>query len=202
MMEGAIIARGEPSNGSQRKMTTVPRVAPTMGSTLVAPMEDRYIQEVDKIREEMLAISRSAKFVESRDSMTTDANGKIFTPGNRADKGVLDWIELVRKKIYDIAKKYNKPPREVLHQSQTMAKQSLDRSKRKPIGQAGTSSKRVLLSHESNDNQKEDDVVVVAEMINLNERSSSIPCNSQNSSNLDQDDRLKKETYNSSQSRH
>ena len=200
MMNRAIIAPVGPSNGSQQKISTGPRVCPAVGSSSVAPMEEKYIQEVDKVREEMLAISRSTKFVESRDSMITDANGKIFAPGNRADKGVLEWIELVRKKIYDIAKKYNKPPREVLHQSQTMAKQSLDRSKRKPVGQSGTSSKRVLLSHESNDNQREDDVVVVAEMIKLNEGSSSIASGSQNSSNVDQDDRLKKEIYNSSQS--
>ena len=199
MMERSIIARTEPQNGSQSTIIATQVVAPSNDANKVSALELRYIQEVDMVREEMLAISRSARFVASRDTMVTDANGKIFAPGNRADKDVLDWIETVRKKIYDIAKKYNKPPREVLQQSQTMAKQSLDRSKRVPNGSIVPSDKHMLASHKRNENQKQDDVVIVAEMIKFNEGSSSVSPTSQRSPNLPLDDRLRKEVYNSSQ---
>ena len=199
MMEQSLIARAEPQNGSQSTSIASPVVALSNDANKVSALEVRYIQEVDMVREEMLAISRSARFVASRDTMVTDANGKIFAPGNRADKDVLDWIETVRKKIYDIAKKYNKPPREVLQQSQTMAKQSLDRSKRVPNGSIVPSNKHMLASHKRNENQKQDDVVIVAEMIKFNEGSSSVSPSSQRSLNLPVDDRLRKEVYNSSQ---
>ena len=94
-----------------------------------ASSEIEYFAEVDKIREEMLAISQNSRFVASRESMMSDENGKIFAAEDKADKNVLKWIESVRKKIYDIAQKFNKPPREVLQQSQVLAKQTLDRDK-------------------------------------------------------------------------
>ena len=135
-----------------------------------------YLQAVDRVRQEMLSISRSNRFVRSRGSMMTDSEGKIYAPEDKADKGVLVWIESVRKKIYDIAKKYKKPPREVLQQSQILAKETLDRDKRLASNAqnlSSSSSTLALSSNEVKDDKSHDDVVIVAEMIKLNDRQTS-----------------------------
>ena len=127
--------------------------------------DTEYRKAINDIREEMLAISRNPRFVRSRGMMTTDKNGKILATEEKADKNVLNWIEAVRKKIYNIAQKYNKPPREVLQKSQTLAKETLDRDK---LFESNTSNSRYPSS--SRDNSREtdhDDVVIIGEMIGL-----------------------------------
>ena len=146
-----------------------------------ASLQVEYIQAVDKIRQEMLSISRSNRFVRSRGSMMTDSEGKIYAPEDKADKGVLVWIESVRKKIYDIAKEYKKPPREVLQQSQILAKQTLDRDKRLASNvqnMSSSSSTPALSSNDVKEDKNHDDVVIVAEMIKLNDRQTSTSASS------------------------
>ena len=127
--------------------------------------ETEYRKEINDIREEMLAISRNPRFVRSRGMMTTDKNGKILATEEKADKNVLNRIETVRKKIYDIAQKYNKPPREVLQRSQTLAKESLDRDK---LFDSNSSNARYPSSSKNNSREADhDDVVIIGELIGL-----------------------------------
>ena len=159
-------------SGRTRQLLSLEHVAnqqepssPKDNNDLLSLSDTEYRKAIDDIREEMLAISRNPRFVRSRGMMTTDKNGKILATEEKADKNVLNRIETVRKKIYDIAQKYNKPPREVLQKSQTLAKESLDRDK---LFDSNSSNARYPSSSKNNSRETDhDDVVIIGEMIGL-----------------------------------
>ena len=165
--------RGSSSGGARTKqLLSLEQVAnhqelssPKDNKDLLSISDTEYRKAINDIREEMLAISRNPRFVRSRGMMTTDKNGKILATEEKADKNVLNWIEAVRKKIYDIAQKYNKLPREVLQKSQTLAKETLDRNK---LSESNSSSSRYPSSSKDNSRDTDqDDVVIIGEMIGL-----------------------------------
>ena len=167
------IAAGETLSSLSGDVTAKTTVNPTSDLKEATTLsEEDYFRSVDNIRQEMLAISQNSRFIQSRESMMADENGKIFASEDRADKNVLLWIESVRKKIYEIATKFNKPPREVLQQSQVLAKQTLDRDKRLIVNEKNsslTSPSGALSNKETKKPEGQDDVVIVAEMIKLHD---------------------------------
>ena len=170
--DDSAIRASSSGSGRSRQLLSLEQVAhqqepssPKDKKDLSSLSETEYRKAINDIREEMLAISRNPRFVRSRGMMTTDKNGKILATEEKADKNVLNRIETVRKKIYDIAKKYNKPPREVLQKSQTLAKESLDRDK---LFDSNSSNARYPSSSKNNSRETDhDDVVIIGEMIGL-----------------------------------